>query len=91
MKIWKLHVYWERENESVRRYDKRLSKLDDESLNKYISGGYHFVRKSKGRKSKAPPLTADELKNLLKETAESIDGPIQLQNTDPPKVGKEEK
>ncbi len=75
MKIWKLHIYWERENESVRRYEKRLSKLDDQRLNKYISGGYHIHKnpKSKEKRNQAGII---------------VEG-VLLQNTDPPKEEEE--
>ncbi len=72
MKIGRLHIYWEREYESVRRYEKRLSKLDDQRLNKYISGGYHIHKnpKSKGNRNQAGVI---------------VEG-VLLQNTDPPKI-----
>ncbi len=62
MKIGKFYWFWERKNESIRKYKTRLSELDDERLNKYIFGYYHFVRKSRGRKplfNLPPPLGED--------------------------------
>ena len=51
MKIWKLHIFWAKDN-----------------------GKYHLHHDPK-KKLAASTLTAGEVKALLKETAESIDGP----------------
>ncbi len=75
MKLWKLQILWgEEKHRTVLRFDRNLSRLDVERIQRYISGYYHFVRKSKGIKPKVPPLTAEVL----------------LQNTDPPKINERE-
>lgn len=72
MKIGRFYWFWEREYESIRRYERRLSKLDDERITKYLDGGHHVHAnpRKKEKKVKALPLTAEELQNLLKETAD---------------------
>ena len=104
MKIGKLHIYWERENESVRRYEKRLSKVDDERLNKYISGGYHLHKNPKRKLlQNLPPPKKEEKENeshaaLPRYTPEELnrlidrvrkaESPEPLYNLAPPKEGE---
>ncbi len=70
MKIWKLYVFWEGKKDNIIRFvDRKISRLDLERIDKYLDGGFH-IHRNPGKKEKkvpAPPLTAGELQNLLKE------------------------
>ncbi len=54
MNIGRFYILWKREDDLVVKAGRKLSKVDLDRIKKYIEGGYHFVRKSKGRKPKVP-------------------------------------
>ena len=95
MKLWKLQIIWgEEKHRTVLIFDRNLSRLDVERITKYINGGFHVHANPRKRekKVKAPPLTADDLQNLLKEDEnsnlfrEDEKRHLQIFNVAPPKI-----
>lgn len=74
MRIGKFYVFWEGREDNIVRFNRKLSRLDLERIDKYLDGGFHIHANphKKDKKDKAPPLTAEELQNLLKETADEF-------------------
>ena len=59
--------------EDVILVNRKLSRLDKERIGNYLSGQYHFVRKSKGRKPKHPPLTSEEIGAMITDMGKEED------------------
>lgn len=81
MKIGRLHIILEKENDLITKAGRKLSKVDLDRIKKYIDGGYHFVRRSKGRKPKVPLFIQPPPKEEDKCRPETCAGQCQGMNS----------
>lgn len=59
MKIGRLHIYWQRENNQIIKIPRKLSRLDEERIRKYLAGDHHIHRNpSRKKKIQVEQLSA---------------------------------
>jgi len=63
MKIWKLEVYWDKQ---VIRLPRKLTRLDEERIRQYLSGGMHIHSNPKRK----PRHTPEKLDRIIEKVTE---------------------
>lgn len=86
MKIGKLYIFWEGKQDNIIRFNRKLSRLDLERIDKYLDGGFHVHKNPK----KKPLFNLPPPKEEDKCQPETCAGQCQGMNSKPecPKEGE---